>query len=101
EAARGLAQQTLLNTSLADDSARLNDIFRRVLCRPARDSELARLNQRLALLRNNFTQDAAAAEKLLSVGESPRDATLDPAELAAWTSLASLVQNLDEAITKE
>ena len=28
--------------------------------------------------------------KLLSVGESPRDRRLDPAELAAWTTVASV-----------
>jgi hypothetical protein len=42
-----------------------------------------------------------AARKLLSVGERPRDPSLDVAELAAYAGMASLILNLDEVITKE
>jgi hypothetical protein len=37
---------------------------------------------------------------LLSVGESPRDQALPPAEHAAWSALANLLLNLDEVITR-
>jgi hypothetical protein len=37
----------------------------------------------------------------LSEGEHPRDETLDAAELAAYTAVASLILNLDETVTKE
>src|SRR6267143_645913 len=37
----------------------------------------------------------------LSVGESKPDSTLDPREVAAWTTLASMILNLDETITAE
>jgi hypothetical protein len=47
-----------------------------------------------------FRRDVSAAEKLLAVGDSPRDPQLDVVELAAWTALASIVLNLDETITK-
>jgi hypothetical protein len=47
-----------------------------------------------------FGADPAAAKKLLAVGESPRDTTLDEAELAAWTTVANTILNLDETITK-
>jgi hypothetical protein len=30
-----------------------------------------------------------------------RDESLDPSELAAWTVLASMIQNLDETLTRE
>ena len=46
------------------------------------------------------TSQQEAAKKLLAVGESPRDATLNEAELAAWTTVASTILNLDETITK-
>ena len=39
--------------------------------------------------------------RLLRVGESPADRTLDPVELAAYTAVASVILNLDEAITKD
>ena len=35
------------------------------------------------------------------MGESPRDETLDVAELASYTMTASLILNLDGTITKE
>lgn len=41
-----------------------------------------------------------AAEALLSAGESKRDNTLDPADHAAWTLVASLILNLDEVLTR-
>jgi hypothetical protein len=37
----------------------------------------------------------------VSVGESPRDKRIDVAELAAWTTVASAILNLDETITKQ
>ena len=41
------------------------------------------------------------AQALLKVGESPITAKLDKPELAAWTTVASMILNLDETITKE
>jgi hypothetical protein len=55
------------------------------------------LNRRMA----QYRRDRAAAEKLLSAGESPRDRTIDTAELAAYTTAASVILNLDEVITKQ
>jgi hypothetical protein len=39
--------------------------------------------------------------KLISTGEYPRDDKLESAELAAYTAVAGMILNLDEAITKE
>ena len=50
---------------------------------------------------DSYQGDAKAADALLSEGESPRDESLDPVELASYTSVASLILNLDEVITKE
>jgi hypothetical protein len=47
-----------------------------------------------------FKNDPKAAIKMLSVGDAPRDATLDTAEHAAWTEVARLLLNLDETLTK-
>jgi hypothetical protein len=41
------------------------------------------------------------ATKLISYGDSKRNESLDVSELAAWTMMANLVLNLDEAVTKE
>jgi len=47
-----------------------------------------------------YREDEEAAKALLSVGEHPRDESLDVPELAAWTTIASVILNLDETITK-
>jgi hypothetical protein len=47
-----------------------------------------------------YRKDENAALKLLSVGESPRDEKLNVPELAAWATVASVVLNLDETVTK-
>jgi hypothetical protein len=82
-------------------TARLSHMFRLVLARAPREAELAVLQAGLDEHLRTFQADPAAAEQLVSAGESPRDPRLDVAELAAYTALASLVLNLDEAITKE
>ncbi len=48
----------------------------------------------------NFKKNTEAADKLLDVGESKRDETINNAEHAAWTIVASMLLNLDEVITR-
>ena len=48
-----------------------------------------------------YAVDKDAALKVVSAGESPRDATLDSAELAAYAGVAALILNLDEVISRE
>ena len=48
-----------------------------------------------------YRKDKAGILKLLGVGESPYNKKLDPAELAAWSVVASAVLNLDETITSD
>jgi hypothetical protein len=42
-----------------------------------------------------------SAEELVSHGEAARDKSLDVVELAAHTAIASVLLNLDEAISKD
>jgi hypothetical protein len=48
-----------------------------------------------------FQADADAATKLLGYGAAKRNEALDVNELAAWTMVANMILNLDEAVTKE
>ncbi|MEO7652986.1 MAG: DUF1553 domain-containing protein [Bryobacteraceae bacterium] len=50
---------------------------------------------------DRYQTDRAAAEKLVSEGDSPRKKDLNVSELAAYTTVASLILNLDETVTKE
>jgi hypothetical protein len=99
EAARVLAERTMREAS-ADD-ARLRSAFGRVLARPPVDREVATLRRMLQKQRAHYAGRVDDAKKLLAEGAAPRDASLDPAEHAAWTSVALALFNLDEALTRE
>jgi len=99
EAARVLAQRVLLANRGNEDAA-LAQAFRLVTCREPAKEEAALLKVQLGKLRAQQS-DRAAALKLLAVGESKRDESIDANEHAAWTSLCLMLLNLDEAVTKE
>jgi hypothetical protein len=98
EASRKLAER-VMNSGPSTES-RIAFAFRVTLSRsPTRaETELAAklFHHRLA----KFQQNPTSAKELISVGESPRDPALAEPELAAWTSVMSVIMNLDEAITK-
>ena len=48
-----------------------------------------------------FNADPANAEKFLSYGETPREKSIPPAELAALSFTMSAILNLDETITRD
>jgi hypothetical protein len=99
EAARVLAQRVMQESDSAAD--RLSRIFQRVLSRQPNDRELAILVEGLAEHVAQFQADSASSEKLIAAGEYPLPDSLDKAELAAYTTIASLVLNLDETVTKQ
>ena len=63
--------------------------------------ERAVLLDSLNEFRSTYRLDQQDSSKLLSVGEAKTSSKLDPRELAAWTTLASMILNLDETITKQ
>ncbi len=48
-----------------------------------------------------FRGDKAAAEKVCSAGQAPRNAKLDPTEHAALTAVCLALFNLDQALSHE
>lgn len=99
EAARAMAQRVMQSES--DPAARIALAFEIAVSRKPTQREAEILAARLAKLSAQYAADLPAAEKLLAVGDSPRDAKLSPAEHAAYTGLCSLILNLDEALSKE
>lgn len=99
EAARHLAVR-MLEQGGADTNAKLEYGFRLVTARrpTAAEIDVLRAVYESELVR--FQNDAAAAERVLRVGESARGTTANPARHAAWTSVARMLLNLNEAITK-
>jgi cytochrome c553 len=100
EASRRLAQ-LMMQQGGATPDARIGYAFRRATARLPRPAEAAVLlrayNEQLA----SFKLKPADALKYVSQGESPRDEQLDVPELAAYASVASLIFNLSQTITKD
>lgn len=98
EAARGLAQRMM--TAAADPAGRIAFAYRTVLSRPPADEEAAVV---LSLYQRQMRKYAAMpeeAEKAITFGESPPAAGLPARDLAAWTLVANLILNLDEAVVR-
>ena len=100
EASRALAAQMV--ALQPRDPLRLDSSLERVLSRQRR------LSRRAACSSANWTAPSPTtashpedAAKLLAIGQTAPGRRLHAAELAAHTVVASLVLNLDEAITHE
>jgi hypothetical protein len=100
EASRRFAERILTECGAVSPQARLNFAYQLALSRYPKEAEVQTLTGILGQQLARFRADKAAAQKLLSVGESKRDEKLDVPELAAWTAVASILLNLDETITK-
>jgi hypothetical protein len=98
EAARVWAER-LLSVD-ASDSERLARAFRMATSREPEAAEVDILAQLLNAQRVVFAGDADAAAALVDAGDSMTDAAIEPAELAAWTAVASAILNLHETITR-
>ncbi len=100
EASRAFAQR-MLKEGGHDDAGRIAFGFRLCTARHPTAREAGLLAGSLAFFRSQYEANPDAAAKLIAVGESKPDAALPAAELAAHTSLALLLLNLDENLTKE
>lgn len=98
EASRRLAERVIHESPIA--GARLDTLGEILLARPWAPKEKAVLERALIKFQSTYGQDQAAAEKLLAVGESKRDAALPENELAAWMLVASAAMNLDAVVNK-
>ena len=98
EAARKLAERMLREGGdTPEDRIRL--AFRLTTSREPTAAERNVLSNGLAEQLAYYREHPDDAKSLLSAGESPRDESLDPAEVAACTMIASLILNLDETMT--
>ncbi len=98
EASRKLAERMMHEAQTPED--RIACAFRLVLARKPSPEETAVLKTVYDRQSERYAGDKPAAEKLLSVGESARDASLNVVEMAAWANVASVILNLDEAVTR-
>lgn len=98
EAARHLAARAWQSGKA--DGDRLDTLFQCTLARSPKPKEAEVLLKGLAHYRGVYAKDTAAAQSLITQGQSPANVGIEPAEHAAWTMLATTVLNLDETVTR-
>ena len=98
EAARVLAQRMIAEYPRNE---RLSRAFQLVTSRQPRPEELEILARRYNQSFREFEADPESAKQLIRVGELPANDPLVATELAALTTVTSLLLNLDEVVTKE
>ena len=99
ESARALAERVM--TEAASSQNRVALMFEKATARRPNAAETEVLLAVYQRQRGVFGRNHDAAVKLLTVGESKRNETLDLAEHAALTTTASIILNMDETMTKE
>jgi mono/diheme cytochrome c family protein len=99
EASRALAQR-LIEQGGKQPEQRIKYLSELVLSHDPSPKMEAVLQQSLSQMEQHYTADPAAAKDLIAVGEKPRDPSIPPPELAAWTMVVSEVFNLDETLNK-
>jgi hypothetical protein len=99
EAARHLAEVAIKGGG-AKDSDRCDLLARRLLARPFRPDETRVVESSLTDLTAFYKTHPDDARKLIAVGESRADPSVDVATLAAYTMLTNQLFNLDEVLNK-
>lgn len=100
EAARHFAAR-MIKEGGASPADRAGYGFQLATARPPAESELSALLEVYEYGKSEFSSNQENAGKLLAVGDSKRDETIDAAEQAALTMVASLILNMDETMTRE
>jgi len=100
EAARFLAARALTQGGNTP-ARRIDYAFRLATGRTPDPEERAVLVEAAQEALADYRAHSGQAAALLTVGAAKCDPHLDPKELAAWTTVASMILNLDETITKE
>ena len=98
EAARGLAQRSMKERTTLKE--RIDFLFRSVLARPPGEEELKIVKSLFDRQLAKYQAEPEEAKKAINFGESMPAVDLNPVELAAWSLVANLVLNLDEAIVR-
>ncbi|APZ94254.1 DUF1553 domain-containing protein [Fuerstiella marisgermanici] len=99
EAARAMAQR-IMELPSGNTADRIEFAFRLATARTPVAKETQVLQRIYEQQLKRFENNPQAALDLLSAGESQRDPSLDTAHHAAWTTVASMILNLNETITK-
>ncbi len=100
EAGRKLAER-MLKEGGKRPGDRITYGFRLATLRKPSAAELTVLTAGLERRMMEYQANGKAAQELLAQGEAPRDASIPMPELAAYASVAQVILNLDEVVTKQ
>jgi hypothetical protein len=100
EASQALARRVIAEAP-GPDRERACYAFRLCLSRRPDDGELEAITRFYARQLARFRKGQSDAARVAGVSSSTRPAASDAAELAAWTTVARALLNLDETISKE
>ena len=102
ECAKALAISTVTNAQVGTrDADRIQYAFRQVTSRVPDETETATLISLLEQDRHEFQKSPESATKINQIGLLERDSSVDPVELAAWTSVCRAILNLSETYSRE
>ena len=96
EMSRILAER--LVTEARDDDSRMDLLFTLAASRPPTDAERTACDTLLEKMQARYQSAKEDALALLSTGNSPRNEMLNPAEVAAWSQVATTVLASDVAL---
>ena len=99
EAARVFASR-IINEGGETPTERINWAYQWALSRIPQPKELELMNALYEKHQSEFTGNLEAAEALVTTGETAATEAVEPNELAAWTSVARVILNLHETITR-
>lgn len=98
EASRKLAERSLVSGD--DDQASIAFAFRALTARSPDSQEAEQLLKLFAAEKKHYGQRPAAAEKLVALGDSQPNESIEAIELAAMTTVCQAILNLDATIWK-
>lgn len=96
EMGRGLAARLIRSSD--DPQQRINLMFQLVAGREASESEIDLCVKLVDQMQHRYSEAPQDAEALLTVGDAPRDETIESVEHATWTQLAITMLASDLAI---
>jgi hypothetical protein len=99
EAARVLAAR-IVREGGTTDAKRLRWAWRTALSRSPDEREVSALTRLYQASRKHYAENTEAARQLVRTGLALSPSSLDAIELAAWTSVARAILNLNETITR-
>jgi hypothetical protein len=99
EASQGLARR-VLREAAGEEATALERLFWIVLCRSPEPQEVQVLTSTLNAAKQEFQASPEAAKQLAEMPLGPLPGGADTVQYAAWTVLANVILNLDEALAR-